>query len=128
MDLLRTVLQQFFGKSLTPRTDRLVIPPPFSEELAKRMMAAARNGFELILPVQAYACTGLAPQASIESCLSMTRWPPQLARGNANPFSRFLSQKPYKRGLKRYLGTTNDLALNRPVNCRRWPPRMDAFS
>jgi quercetin dioxygenase-like cupin family protein len=46
-----TGMQQFFEESFTPTTDRSATPPPVSEELVKRMMAAAaRNGFELVMP------------------------------------------------------------------------------
>jgi quercetin dioxygenase-like cupin family protein len=44
-------MQRFFEESFTPARDRSTTPPPISEELVKRMMAAAaRNGFELVMP------------------------------------------------------------------------------
>jgi quercetin dioxygenase-like cupin family protein len=44
-------MQQFFEESFTPTTDRNATPPPISEELMKRMMAAAaRNGMEWVKP------------------------------------------------------------------------------
>lgn len=44
-------MQQFFEESFTPATDRSATPPPISDDLVKRMMAAAaRNGFELVKP------------------------------------------------------------------------------
>jgi oxalate decarboxylase/phosphoglucose isomerase-like protein (cupin superfamily) len=46
-----TGMQQFFEESFTPASDRSANPPPVSEELVNRMMAAAaRNGFELVMP------------------------------------------------------------------------------
>ncbi len=46
-----TGMQQFFEESFTPTTDRNATPPPISEELVKRMMAAAaRNGIEWVKP------------------------------------------------------------------------------
>ena len=46
-----TGMQQFFEESFTPTTDRSASPPPITEELVKRMMAAAaRNGMELVKP------------------------------------------------------------------------------
>jgi len=47
-----TGMQQFFEESFTPTTDREASPPPITEELMKRMMAAAaRNGMEWVQPV-----------------------------------------------------------------------------
>ena len=47
-----TGLQQFFEESFTPTTDRTAPLPPITEELMKRMMAAAaRNGMEWVKPV-----------------------------------------------------------------------------
>ena len=44
-------MQQFFEESFTPTTDCNATPPPLTEELLKRMMAAsARNGVEWIKP------------------------------------------------------------------------------
>jgi len=44
-------MQQFFEESFIPTTDREASPPPISEELMKRMMAAAeRNGTEWVKP------------------------------------------------------------------------------
>lgn len=46
-----TGMQQFFEESFTPTTDCNATPPPISEELIKRMMAAsARNGLEWVKP------------------------------------------------------------------------------
>src|SRR5262245_26716512 len=46
-----TGMQQFFEEAFTPTTDRSATPPPISEELVKRMMAAAgRNGIEWVKP------------------------------------------------------------------------------
>jgi quercetin dioxygenase-like cupin family protein len=46
-----TGMQQFFEGSFYPTTDRNATPPPISEELVKRMMAAAaRNGMEFVKP------------------------------------------------------------------------------
>jgi hypothetical protein len=46
-----TGMQQFFEESFYPATDRNATPPRISEELVKRMMAAAaRNGMELVKP------------------------------------------------------------------------------
>ena len=46
-----TGMQQFFEESFTPTTDRSASPPPITEELVKRMMAAAaRNGMEWVKP------------------------------------------------------------------------------
>ena len=46
-----TGMQQFFEESFTRTTDRNATPPPISEELIRRMMAAAaRNGMELVKP------------------------------------------------------------------------------
>jgi quercetin dioxygenase-like cupin family protein len=46
-----TGMQKFFEESFTLATDRAATPPPISEELVKRMMAAsARNGVEFIMP------------------------------------------------------------------------------
>ena len=42
-------MQRFFEESFTPVTDRSASPPPITEELVRRMTAAAaRNGFELV--------------------------------------------------------------------------------
>ena len=47
----RTGTQQFFEESFYPTKDRSAPLPPITEELIKRMMAAAaRNGTELIKP------------------------------------------------------------------------------
>jgi quercetin dioxygenase-like cupin family protein len=47
----KTGMQQFFEESFYPATDRAAAPLPISEELVKRMMAAAaRNGMELVKP------------------------------------------------------------------------------
>jgi hypothetical protein len=44
-------MQQFFEESFYPTADRNATPLPISEELVKRMMAAAaRNGMELVKP------------------------------------------------------------------------------
>ena len=44
-------MQQFFEEAFTPTTDRSAPLPLISEELMKRMMAAAaRNGMELVKP------------------------------------------------------------------------------
>ena len=44
-------MQQFFEESFYPTTDRNAPLPPISEELVKRMMAAAaRNGMEWVKP------------------------------------------------------------------------------
>ena len=46
-----TGMQQFFEESFTPTTDRSAPVPPITEELMKRMMAAAaRNGMEWVKP------------------------------------------------------------------------------
>src|SRR3954465_13887267 len=46
-----TGMQQFFEESFYPVTDRSASPPPITEELKGRMMAAAvRNGMELVKP------------------------------------------------------------------------------
>jgi uncharacterized cupin superfamily protein len=46
-----TGMQQFFEESFYPTTDRNATPPPISDELVKRMMAAAaRNGMEWVKP------------------------------------------------------------------------------
>jgi quercetin dioxygenase-like cupin family protein len=46
-----TGMQQFFEESFTPTTDCSATPPPITDELVKRMMAAAaRNGMELVKP------------------------------------------------------------------------------
>ena len=46
-----TGMQQFFEESFTPTTDRNAKPPPITEELVKRMMAAGvRNGVEWVKP------------------------------------------------------------------------------
>ena len=46
-----TGLQQFFEESFHPTTDRNATPPPISEEIVKRMIAAAaRNGMEFVKP------------------------------------------------------------------------------
>lgn len=46
-----TGMQQFFEESFTPTTDPNATPPPISEEMVKRMMAAAaRNGMEWVKP------------------------------------------------------------------------------
>lgn len=46
-----TGTQQFFEEAFYPATDRSASPPPITEELVKRMMAAAaRNGTELVNP------------------------------------------------------------------------------
>ena len=46
-----TGMQQFFEESFTPTTDRNATPPPITEELVKRMIAAgARNGVEWVKP------------------------------------------------------------------------------
>jgi quercetin dioxygenase-like cupin family protein len=46
-----TGMQQFFEEAFTPTTDRTASPPPITEELIKRMMAAAaRNGLEFVGP------------------------------------------------------------------------------
>ncbi|MBX3436528.1 MAG: cupin domain-containing protein [Planctomycetaceae bacterium] len=45
-----TGMQQFFEESFTPTTDPAATPPPISEALVQRMMAAgARNGVEFIV-------------------------------------------------------------------------------
>jgi quercetin dioxygenase-like cupin family protein len=44
-------MQQFFEESFTLTTDRNAAPPPISEDLVNRMMAAAaRNGMEWVKP------------------------------------------------------------------------------
>ena len=44
-------IHQFFEESFYPTTDRSASLPPITEELMKRMMAAAaRNGLELVKP------------------------------------------------------------------------------
>jgi quercetin dioxygenase-like cupin family protein len=44
-----TGMQQFFEEAFYPATDRSASPPPITEELMKRMMAAAaRNGLEWV--------------------------------------------------------------------------------
>ena len=44
-------MQRFFEESFYPATDRSAAPPPVTEELVRRMTAAAaRNGFELVKP------------------------------------------------------------------------------
>ncbi len=44
-------MQRFFEESFYPVTDRSAAPPPITEELVRRMTAAAaRNGFELVQP------------------------------------------------------------------------------
>ena len=44
-------LQRFFEESFYPATDRSAAPPPMTEELLGRMMAAApRNGLEFVRP------------------------------------------------------------------------------
>jgi quercetin dioxygenase-like cupin family protein len=44
-------LERFFEESFYPATDRTAAPPPLTEELMRRMMAAApRNGFEFVAP------------------------------------------------------------------------------
>ena len=46
-----TGMQQFFEESFTPTTDRSAPLPLITEELMKRMMAAAaRNGMEWVMP------------------------------------------------------------------------------
>jgi oxalate decarboxylase/phosphoglucose isomerase-like protein (cupin superfamily) len=46
-----TGMQQFFEESFTPTTDRTAPLPPMSEDLMKRMLAAAaRNGMEWVKP------------------------------------------------------------------------------
>lgn len=46
-----TGMQQFFEESFHPTTDRAASPPMISDELVKRMMAAAaRNGLEFVVP------------------------------------------------------------------------------
>ena len=46
-----TGLQQFFEESFYPTTDRNATPLPISEEMVKRMMAAAaRSGMEWVKP------------------------------------------------------------------------------
>jgi uncharacterized cupin superfamily protein len=47
----KTGMQQFFEESFYPATDCSATPPPISEELVKRMIAAAaRNGLEFVKP------------------------------------------------------------------------------
>jgi len=44
-------MQQFFEESFYPTTDPNATPPPITEEMVKRMMAAAaRNGTEFVRP------------------------------------------------------------------------------
>lgn len=44
-------MQRFFEESFTPATDRSAAPPMMTEELLKRMLAAApKNGFEFVRP------------------------------------------------------------------------------
>jgi hypothetical protein len=44
-------LEKFFEESFYPATDRTAAPPPLTEELMRRMMAAApRSGFEFVAP------------------------------------------------------------------------------
>jgi quercetin dioxygenase-like cupin family protein len=44
-------LQRFFEESFYPATDRAATPPLITDELMRRMMAAApRNSFEFVLP------------------------------------------------------------------------------
>jgi quercetin dioxygenase-like cupin family protein len=46
-------MQRFFEEAFYPATDRAATPPPITDELMKRMMAAGpRNGFEFVLPAQ----------------------------------------------------------------------------
>jgi quercetin dioxygenase-like cupin family protein len=46
-----TGLQQFFEESFYPTTDPNAAPPPMSDEIVKRMIAAAaKNGMEFIRP------------------------------------------------------------------------------
>jgi quercetin dioxygenase-like cupin family protein len=46
-----TGMQQFFEESFTPATDRSASPPPVTEAIVKRMIAAAaRNGLEFVQP------------------------------------------------------------------------------
>jgi quercetin dioxygenase-like cupin family protein len=46
-----TGLQQFFEESFHPTTDRNATPPPISEEMVQRMIAAAaKNGMEFVKP------------------------------------------------------------------------------
>jgi hypothetical protein len=44
-------MQRFFEESFYPTADRSASPPPITEELVRRMTAAAaRNGMELVRP------------------------------------------------------------------------------
>jgi hypothetical protein len=44
-------MQQFFEEAFSPTTDPSATPPPISEEMMKRITAAAaRNGLELVKP------------------------------------------------------------------------------
>lgn len=44
-------MQQFFEQSFYPVTDRSATPPPITEELVQRMIAAsAKNGIEFVKP------------------------------------------------------------------------------
>jgi oxalate decarboxylase/phosphoglucose isomerase-like protein (cupin superfamily) len=44
-------LERFFEESFYPATDRTATPPPITEELMRRMTAAAqKNGFEFVAP------------------------------------------------------------------------------
>ena len=46
-----TGMQQFFEESFVPATDRSATPPPITEELVNRMIAAGtRNGLEWVRP------------------------------------------------------------------------------
>jgi len=49
-------MQRFFEESFHPVTDRAAAPPPITEELMGRMVAAAaRNGLEFFLPAQGHS-------------------------------------------------------------------------
>jgi hypothetical protein len=44
-------MQQFFEEAFTPAADPSATPPPITEELVKRMIAAGvRNGVEFVKP------------------------------------------------------------------------------